>query len=244
MLGLALAIDYSLFLTSRFREELARGRTVEQAVERAVGHGRQGRAVLRHRGRDRALRPALVQGERAVLDRPRRRDRRPRLGLLQPDLPARDPGHARAARERALRRRAPAPARAAPRRPRARSARRAGSRSHSASCGDRSSSSSPVLALLLLRRLAVPPAPAGRAGRDRLPGGRRQPRRVGRAPDRVPGRRDDADRHPARHEGRARRARRRSPPCMAAVRPPRRRGRDRSGRRPVHDHRSRDGRRR
>jgi putative drug exporter of the RND superfamily len=37
MLGLALAIDYSLFLVSRFREELARGRTVEQAVERAVG---------------------------------------------------------------------------------------------------------------------------------------------------------------------------------------------------------------
>jgi RND superfamily putative drug exporter len=44
MLGLALAIDYSLFLTSRFREELARGRTVEQAVERAVGTA--GKAVL------------------------------------------------------------------------------------------------------------------------------------------------------------------------------------------------------
>ncbi len=36
MLGLALAIDYSLFLVSRFREELARGRSVEQAVEKAV----------------------------------------------------------------------------------------------------------------------------------------------------------------------------------------------------------------
>src|SRR5262245_8560270 len=44
MLGLALAIDYSPFLTSRFREELARGRTVEQAVERAVGTA--GKAVL------------------------------------------------------------------------------------------------------------------------------------------------------------------------------------------------------
>jgi uncharacterized membrane protein YdfJ with MMPL/SSD domain len=44
MLGLALAIDYSLFLTSRFREELARGRTVEQAVERAVGTA--GKAVV------------------------------------------------------------------------------------------------------------------------------------------------------------------------------------------------------
>jgi RND superfamily putative drug exporter len=44
MLGLALAIDYSLFVTSRFREELARGRTVEQAVERAVATA--GKAVL------------------------------------------------------------------------------------------------------------------------------------------------------------------------------------------------------
>jgi RND superfamily putative drug exporter len=44
MLGLALAIDYSLFLVSRFREELSRGRTVEQAVERAVATS--GKAVV------------------------------------------------------------------------------------------------------------------------------------------------------------------------------------------------------
>ena len=36
MLGLALAIDYPLFMVSRFREELACGATVEEAVERAV----------------------------------------------------------------------------------------------------------------------------------------------------------------------------------------------------------------
>lgn len=36
MLGLALSIDYSLFVVSRFREELSRGRTVAQAVEKAV----------------------------------------------------------------------------------------------------------------------------------------------------------------------------------------------------------------
>ena len=36
MLGLALAIDYSLFMVSRFREELACGATVEEAVEKAV----------------------------------------------------------------------------------------------------------------------------------------------------------------------------------------------------------------
>jgi RND superfamily putative drug exporter len=37
MLGLALAIDYSLFIVSRFREELRHGRAVAEAVERAVG---------------------------------------------------------------------------------------------------------------------------------------------------------------------------------------------------------------
>ncbi len=36
MLGLALAIDYSLFMVSRFREELACGATVEEAVERTM----------------------------------------------------------------------------------------------------------------------------------------------------------------------------------------------------------------
>jgi putative drug exporter of the RND superfamily len=37
MLGLALAIDYSLFIVSRYREELKRGRTVGIAVERSIG---------------------------------------------------------------------------------------------------------------------------------------------------------------------------------------------------------------
>ena len=44
MLGLALAIDYSLFIVSRFREELDRGRTVEEAIERSVATA--GKAVL------------------------------------------------------------------------------------------------------------------------------------------------------------------------------------------------------
>lgn len=44
MLGLALAIDYSLFITSRFREELAKGRTTEQAVTIAVATA--GKAVV------------------------------------------------------------------------------------------------------------------------------------------------------------------------------------------------------
>ena len=44
MLGLALAIDYSLFVTSRFREELAKGRSVEQAVTISVSTA--GKAVF------------------------------------------------------------------------------------------------------------------------------------------------------------------------------------------------------
>ncbi len=36
MLGLALAIDYSLFMVSRFREEMACGASVQEAVEKAV----------------------------------------------------------------------------------------------------------------------------------------------------------------------------------------------------------------
>jgi RND superfamily putative drug exporter len=44
MLGLALAIDYSLFIVSRFREELARGRSTGDAVERAIATS--GKAVV------------------------------------------------------------------------------------------------------------------------------------------------------------------------------------------------------
>ncbi len=44
MLGLALAIDYSLFIVSRFREELARGRSTAEAVELSVATA--GKAVI------------------------------------------------------------------------------------------------------------------------------------------------------------------------------------------------------
>ena len=44
MLGLGLGIDYSLFVVSRFREELARGESVERAVSWSVATA--GRAVL------------------------------------------------------------------------------------------------------------------------------------------------------------------------------------------------------
>ncbi|HEY7625198.1 MAG TPA: MMPL family transporter, partial [Candidatus Limnocylindria bacterium] len=44
LIGLGVAIDYSLFIVSRFREELTRGRGVEDAVAIAVGTA--GRAIL------------------------------------------------------------------------------------------------------------------------------------------------------------------------------------------------------
>jgi RND superfamily putative drug exporter len=44
LIGLGVAIDYSLFIVSRFREELARGRGVEDAVGIALGTA--GRAIL------------------------------------------------------------------------------------------------------------------------------------------------------------------------------------------------------
>src|SRR5438045_3631871 len=44
LIGLGVAIDYSLFIVSRFREELARGATVEDAVGIALGTA--GRAIL------------------------------------------------------------------------------------------------------------------------------------------------------------------------------------------------------
>ena len=91
MLGLALAIDYSLFITSRFREELRRGRTVEQAVERAVATA--GKAVVFS-----GLAVAIGLSGLLLFAAPAIRSigiggahRRPRLGASTPDVPAGDP---------------------------------------------------------------------------------------------------------------------------------------------------------
>ena len=87
MLGLALAIDYSLFLVSRFREELRRGRTVADAVERAVATS--GKAVA-FSGLAVAIGlsgPDALRGPGHRLDRHRGRTRRPLLGLLRAHVP-------------------------------------------------------------------------------------------------------------------------------------------------------------
>ena len=106
MLGLALAIDYSLFMVSRFREELA-PRPDRRAGGRDVGRDRrQGGRVLGLAVAIGLSGLLLVQRDRAELDRHRRRARRRSPRCSTPDVPAGDPGHARAARQRAVRRRA------------------------------------------------------------------------------------------------------------------------------------------
>ena len=117
MLGLALAIDYSLFIVSRFREELRRGRTVGEAVERAVATA--GKAVafsgiavaIGLSGlllfEAPAIRSIGIGGSIVVLS----------LGRLRADLPAGRARHARPARQRLVARRPAAPLPA--RRPRA-----------------------------------------------------------------------------------------------------------------------------
>ena len=105
MLGLALSIDYSLFIVSRFREELRRGRTVGEAVEKAIATS--GKAVAFSGF-------AVAVGLSGLLlfsatgdqqHRHRRDARRPELAVLRADVPAGRPGHARPSDRRPQRRR-------------------------------------------------------------------------------------------------------------------------------------------
>ena len=184
MLGLALAIDYSLFIVSRFREELRRGRTVEEAVERAVGDRRQGRRIQRRGGRDRALRLADLQGTGHPLDRDRRLARRALLRRLCAGVPAGHAGHARPSRQCAVH---PGPAPPLPpgrRRPRGRAHVALGAR------GARGHASpdrrpGPVPRIPAVHRQPVPADGTGRPRRRDLPARRREPRRLCRAADRI-----------------------------------------------------------
>ena len=98
MLGLALAIDYSLFMVSRFREELKKGRERRPGRRDRRRDLGQGRHVLGHRRRDRPRRAAGVQRPGAPLVRHRRDADRVRVPVLRPHLPA---GAARASSGRA-----------------------------------------------------------------------------------------------------------------------------------------------
>jgi predicted RND superfamily exporter protein len=98
LIGLGVAIDYSLFVTSRFREELRRGRDREDALAGRDGHLRTRGDVLRHHGGDRSVRDALLRGHVPAVDGPGGRDCRRERGLLRPHVPARAPRTARTAR--------------------------------------------------------------------------------------------------------------------------------------------------
>ena len=200
MLGLALAIDYSLFITSRFREELRRGRTVGEAVERAVATA--GKAVV-FSGLAVAIglsglllfaAPAIrsigIGGSIVVLTS---------VLFALTFLPG-VPRHARPAGQLVVARRpaAPLPAgrpRADRRRARSLGARRHGVMRHPIAV------LVPTLAVLLLAGIPFLQLRAGRAGRRGQPARPREPRRVRRARDRIRRRRDDADHHPGRRSG-------------------------------------------
>ena len=106
------------------------------------GDRRQGRRLQRHRGRDRAVRPAPVRGTRDPLDRHRRRARRALLGRLRADLPAGRPRDARPSRQRAVAGRSAPPLPARSPTASSRPGPRAGSASRTPSCAGRSPSSS------------------------------------------------------------------------------------------------------
>ena len=148
MLGLALAIDYSLFIVSRFREELARGRTVGEAVEKAVATS--GKAVafsglavaIGLSGlllfRASAIASIGIAGGLVVVST---------LFFALTFLPA-DPRDARATGQRAQPARPVRPARDRP--DRRASATAGGSGSRARSCATRSRSSCPTLVFLFI----------------------------------------------------------------------------------------------
>ena len=163
LLGLGLGVDYSLLMTSRFREELAHREGAGPRRRGRPGHRgdrRPGRVLLRPHGAARPAGPRAVRVHDPALGGHRRRDRRRAGGRRRAHAAAGDPRDRRHADRRArrpqghrgARRRrpvgAPRPARHAPpgRRP------------------------VPTLAILLVARRAVPPRPVQRPGRHDPPG--------------------------------------------------------------------------
>ena len=77
ILGLGLAIDYGLFMVSRFREELHRQDTTADAVAAHGRHRGPHRRGLRHHRGGRAGQPHAVPGDVPALDGLRRGGHRP-----------------------------------------------------------------------------------------------------------------------------------------------------------------------
>ena len=191
LLGLGLGVDYSLLLTSRFREELASraddpaDERVAAAVEATVADRRPGGVLLRADGPARPGGPRPVRVHDPALGRDRRRGRRPARGVLRADAPARAAGDRRAPRIDALAIRRVVP-RDDPDGPWARLARWVMRRPVAVLL--------PTLGAALRARPAVPPRPVQRAGLDDPPAERPVARRLRPARGRVRRGRVRADR--------------------------------------------------
>ena len=113
LLGLGLGVDYSLLMTSRFREELAQRDGPGPRRRGRADHGRDGRAsrvLLGPDGPARAAGPRAVRVHDPALGRDRRRDRRRARGGLGAHAAAGDPRdrrHAHRLARRASRHRGP-----------------------------------------------------------------------------------------------------------------------------------------
>ena len=101
ILGLGLAIDYGLFMVSRFREELHRQDTHGGRGGRHGGHRRPHRRGLRHHRGGRAGQPHALPGDVPALDGLRRGGHRPGRHAGRADRPARPARGARPPGERA-----------------------------------------------------------------------------------------------------------------------------------------------
>ena len=94
LMGLAVAVDYSLFMITRFRTERRRGATIPDAIE--TSSSTAGRAVFfSDRGRHLARRPRDPGDQPVHVDGRRDDGGRGRLGHRQPDVPAGDAGDRR-----------------------------------------------------------------------------------------------------------------------------------------------------
>ena len=100
-LGLGLGIDYSLFILSRYREELARGLDTHAAISAHAADRRAHRPLQLADGRRCALLPARVSAALPLLDGDRRRARHAVRGRRLADRAARRARRARPAHQRA-----------------------------------------------------------------------------------------------------------------------------------------------
>ena len=95
LMGLAVAVDYSLFMVTRFRSERQRGATRPGGDRDVQQHRRPRGVLLGHRGRDLARRPAHARDQPVHVDGRRHDGRRRGLRDRQPHVPARDDGDRR-----------------------------------------------------------------------------------------------------------------------------------------------------